>query len=249
MYCWDRQSSSRCPWSLIRTQRRFPFNSLQNLISSATLTLWFTEYFESTFPCVFVFWAFKGENRPGSPIASEKAAVAHAFCWPSTDEFILQLNRYANGAWKAVLAFPYISFGEINTIGFSTQLQHWVYFPSYYKEWHYKHAAQRPACFHVSALARQLLLATSFLGFTKGIVKQEAKSSQFSQHRLGSRAFRKMAGFAVHTLMCHIQNIMCDLGLGQILLSRYTPGKVWFFLLITSMASSSFSSGIALYWE
>lgn len=73
MYCWDRQSSSRCPWSLIRTWRHFPFNSLHNLISSATLTLCFTEYFESTFPCVFLFWAFKGENRAGSLIALGKA--------------------------------------------------------------------------------------------------------------------------------------------------------------------------------
>lgn len=85
MYCWDSQSSSRCPQSLIRTQRHFPYNSLQNLISSTTLTLCFTEYFKSTFFVVSTVWTFKGEKIIGILIALEKNCYCLCFllalCW------------------------------------------------------------------------------------------------------------------------------------------------------------------------
>lgn len=161
----------------------------------------------------FCFGPSRGRTELEVWLLWEKLFAACAFCWPSTEEFILHLNHYVNGAWKAVLAFPYISFGEINTIGFSTQLQHWVYFPSYYEKRYYKCRPRMPPC-----LARQPPLATFFLGFTKGIVKQVAKSRQFPQHQPGSWAFRRMVGFAVHTLMFHIQTITCSLGMGQTLL-------------------------------
>lgn len=119
MYCWDRQSSSRCPWSLIRTQRHFPFNSLHNLISSATLTLCFTEYFESTFPCVFLFWAFKGENRAGSLIALGKSCLLLV---PSADPPLRSSFCISTIMWtgpeKQYLLFPTSVLGKLTQLDF-----------------------------------------------------------------------------------------------------------------------------------
>lgn len=83
MYCWDSQSSSRCPQSLIRTQKNFPYNSLQNLISPVTLTLCFTGYFKSTFLVSFIVWTFKGEKITESLIALEKTCLCFLLplCW------------------------------------------------------------------------------------------------------------------------------------------------------------------------
>lgn len=189
MYCWDRQSSSRCPWSLIRTRRHFPFNSLQNLTSSATLTLCFMEYFESAFPPFFIIWAFSGEK---SWMSDCLRVYCRCLC------FLLTLYPGVHSVSQ-----PLWERGMKSNAFFSLHLFFWkltqLDFPHNYsagcscllatKKWCYKHISQRQTCFHASSLARQLSPATSFLGFTKGVMKQEVESRQFLKHHLGPWAF------------------------------------------------------------